>query len=350
MITTEHILQLLCVIGTTAVVSLIMTPIVKFLAPKLGAMDIPKDERRVHDHPIPRLGGLAIFIAFLAGVLIYVDIDYQIQGILIGAVIIVILGVIDDIVALSAKVKLVGQIAAAVVVVLYGVKIETVGLVFESLGFWNLGFLSIPITIIWIVGVTNSVNLIDGLDGLACGVSTIASVTMLVVAMTVVEEDFTVPLILAALVGACLGFLPYNFNPAKIFMGDTGALFLGYILSTISVLGLFKFYTVVSVVVPFLALGLPIVDTASAIIRRVARGQSPMAPDRGHLHHKLLDSGLNQKQAVAVLYALSALLGVAAVMMSASGAIKFVILLVAAVAAIVVSRFIKKNTCGDKKN
>jgi len=168
-------------------------------------------------------------------------------------------------------------------------------------------------------------------------------VTMLVVSLTVVEDDFTVPLILAALVGACLGFLPYNFNPAKIFMGDTGSLFIGYILSTVSVIGLFKFYAVISAVVPFLALGLPIVDTASAIIRRLARGQSPMTPDRGHLHHKLLDSGLNQKQVVAVLYTISALLGVTAVVISSSGMLRFVILFFAIALAIVVDRLILKK-------
>ena len=348
MITLDNILALLLVIATTAVISFLVTPLVISLAPKIGAMDIPKDSRRVHDHPIPRLGGFAIFIAFLVGVLVFVDIDYKLQGILIGAVIIVIEGVIDDIVSLPALVKLAGQIAAAVVAVVYGLRIEIMSLFFGDAGFVFLGALSIPITIIWIVGVTNAVNLIDGLDGLACGVSTIASATMLVVAMNVVGEDFDIPLVLAALIGACLGFLPYNFNPAKIFMGDTGALLLGYVLSTVSILGFFKFYAVISFVVPFLALGLPIFDTTAAIIRRLIHGQSPFKPDKGHIHHKLINSGLSQKQAVAVLYTISALLGVVAVVITTSGKYRFVLLIVAAICAIVVDRRILKKCRGHK--
>lgn len=349
MITTEHIYELLITIGVTAAVSFIVTPIVKSFAPKIGAMDVPKDARRVHDHPIPRLGGLAIFIAFLVGVLLFVDVDRQIQGILMGAVIIVIIGVIDDIVSLPAMVKFIGQIVAASVVVFFGVRIEIMTVFFNETGYMLVGALAIPITIVWIVGVTNSVNLIDGLDGLACGVSTIASVTMLLVALNVAGEDFRIPLILAALVGSCLGFLPYNFNPAKIFMGDTGALLLGFVLSTVSIMGFFKFYAVITFAVPFLALGLPIIDTAMAIIRRLIKGQNPMTPDRGHLHHKLIDSGLTQKQAVAVLYTISALLGVTAVVITSSGTMRFVILIFAIVLAVTVDRLILKK-CRPHEN
>lgn len=214
---------------------------------------------------------------------------------------------------------------------------------FHNSDFLVLGVLAIPITVLWIVGVTNAVNLIDGLDGLACGVSTIASITMLIVAINVAGEDYRIPIILACLVGACIGFLPYNFNPAKIFMGDTGALLLGFVLSTVSILGFFKFYAVISFFVPFLALGLPIADTAAAIIRRLLKGQSPMTPDRGHLHHRLIDSGLSQKQAVAVLYTLSALLGVTAVVITSSGKLRFVILVVAVIIAFMVDRLILKD-------
>ena len=190
-----------------------------------------------------------------------------------------------------------------------------------------LGWLSIPISVFWIVGITNAVNLIDGLDGLACGVSTISSMTLLVIALTVSEPDVAV--LTAALAGACIGFLPYNLNPAKIFMGDTGSTFLGFILATVSIQGLFKFYTIISFAVPFLMLGLPIFDTSFAILRRLAKGQSPMTPDRGHIHHRLIDMGFSQKQAVAVLYVISAILGLSAVVLTTSGVVKAMLLLVA---------------------
>ena len=186
--------------------------------------------------------------------------------------------------------------------------------------YWNMGTLSIPITVLWIVGITNSVNLIDGLDGLAIGVSAISATTVLVIALLVAEGEVAV--VMAALVGACVGFMPYNMNPAKMFMGDTGATFLGYILATMSIQGLFKFYAVISFAVPFLILGLPIFDTSFAFIRRIAHGQSPMHPDRGHVHHRLIDMGMSQKQAVATLYVISAILGLSAVVLTTSGELK----------------------------
>ena len=180
---------------------------------------------------------------------------------------------------------------------------------------------------LWIVGITNAVNLIDGLDGLACGVSTISSMTLLVIALIVAEPD--VAILMAALAGGCIGFLPYNLNPAKIFMGDTGATFLGFILATVSIQGLFKFYAIISFAVPFLMLGLPIFDTCFAIFRRVAHGQSPMAPDRGHIHHRLIDMGFSQKQAVAVLYIISAILGLSAVVLTTIGVVRAMLFLFA---------------------
>ena len=196
-----------------------------------------------------------------------------------------------------------------------------------------------PVTVLWIVGVTNAVNLIDGLDGLASGVSTISAMTMLVIAILVSEQQ--VAIVMAALAGACLGFMPYNKNPAKMFMGDTGSTFLGYILATYSIQGLFKYYAIVSFAVPFLVLGLPIFDTAFAIVRRVARGQSPMTPDRGHIHHRMMDMGLNQKQTVAALYVVSSLLGLSAVVLTTSGELKAMLLLLTlAAVAYVASRVI----------
>jgi len=310
-----------------AVVALATTPLVKMLAGKVGAVDIPKDNRRMHDHPIPRLGGLAIFLGFMVSVLLLLPLDTPKKGMLLGAVIIVILGIFDDIYALPAKLKFVVQIIAALVAVIAGNRIEVLSNpnIFSDNPVWMLGWLSFPVTVIWIVAITNAVNLIDGLDGLACGVSTISSVIMLVIALLVSELD--VAMMMGALAGACIGFLPYNFNPAKIFMGDTGATFLGYIMATVSVQGMFKMYNLISFVAPFLMLGLPIFDVCFAVIRRVSKGQSPMQPDRSHVHHRLIDMGLSQKQTVGVLYVVSAILGLSAVVLTTSGALKAMIFL-----------------------
>ena len=264
-----------------AVVALIATPVVRSLAFKIGAVDVPRDSRRMHDHPIPRMGGLAIFFGFILSVLLFLPLTTQLRGMLLGAVVIVILGIFDDIYALSAKLKFAVQIGAALIAVLMGNQIDYLSNpnIFSSDPYWHLGVLSIPISVLWIVAITNAVNLIDGLDGLACGVSTISSMTMLVIALTVAEAQ--VAILMAALAGACIGFLPYNLNPAKIFMGDTGSTFLGFVLATVSIQGLFKSYAIISFAVPFLVLGLPIFDTCFAILRRLARGQSPMAPRPG---------------------------------------------------------------------
>ena len=202
--------------------------------------------------------------------------------------------------------------------------------------------------------MTNSVNLIDGLDGLANGVSTISASMMLVIALLLGETD--VSFVLAALVGACVGFMPYNLNPAKMFMGDTGATFLGFILATMSIQGLFKYYAVISFVVPFLILGLPIFDTTFAFFRRIAHGQSPMHADRGHIHHRLIDMGLNQKQAVATLYVISAILGLSAVVLTTGGEQRAMLLFAAlCIAGAVAARLVfpqeiraeLKNEIGD---
>ena len=313
------------------VVSYFMCPLVKSFAYKIGAIDVPKDNRRMHKKPVPRLGGLAIFLGFITSLLIFVPVEDQLRGILLGAVIIVVLGVVDDMTPLRASFKFCVQIAAALVAVYHGVVIKVLSNpnVFSGDLYWSMGKLSIPVTVLWIVGITNSVNLIDGLDGLANGVSTISALTMLVIALMVSEGQ--VALIMAALVGACVGFMPYNKNPAKMFMGDTGSTFLGYMLATISIQGLFKYYAVISFAVPFLILGLPMFDTLFAIIRRLAHGQNPMSPDRGHIHHRLIDMGLNQKQAVAALYVVSSILGLSAVVLTTRGAMRAMLFLVAVV-------------------
>ena len=314
---------------TAAIVAFITTPVVRTLAFRVGAVDVPRDGRRMHDHPIPRMGGLAIFFGFILSVLLFLPLTTQLRGMLLGAVVIVILGIFDDIYALSAKLKFAVQIGAALIAVLMGNQIDYLSNpnIFSSDPYWHLGVLSIPISVLWIVAITNAVNLIDGLDGLACGVSTISSMTMLVIALTVAEAQ--VAILMAALAGACIGFLPYNLNPAKIFMGDTGSTFLGFVLATVSIQGLFKSYAIISFAVPFLVLGLPIFDTCFAILRRLARGQSPMAPDRGHIHHRLIDMGFTQKQAVAVLYLISAILGLSAVVLTTNNAMKAMLFLLA---------------------
>lgn len=333
-------LKLLLAVVVGFVVAFGSTPIVKSYAQKLGAIDTPGEERRIHNHPIPRMGGMAIFLGFLVSVVLFADITTQVQGILIGTIIIVATGVVDDIVSLRYWIKLLAQIVAAAVAVAHGVVIQVLSNpnVFSENANIFIGILAVPVTILWIVGVTNAVNLIDGLDGLACGVSTISSATMLVVAIMVAEPNVAV--ILAALMGGCIGFIPYNLNPAKIFMGDTGALLLGYLLATVSILGLFKFYAVITFLVPILALALPLFDTAFAIIRRLLKGQNPMTPDRGHLHHRLIDHGLSQKQAVAVLYSLSAMLGLTAVVICTGGKTRMFMLLIELLVAIAVGIFI----------
>ena len=308
-------------------ISFACTPAVRMLAIKIKAVDVPKDNRRMHKVPIPRMGGLAIFAGFLVSVLFFVPLGTEFRSILIGALILVVLGIIDDIVALKPKTKFAGQIIAALIPALSGVSIHGIVNPFVPGQYSTLGIFSIPLTVIWIVGITNAVNFIDGLDGLACGVSAIATVTMFIIA--VLFGEIYIALMMAALAGACLGFLPYNMNPAKIFMGDTGSMFLGYTLATVSIQGLFKFYAVISFAVPFILLGLPIFDTGFAIVRRLLKGQSPLQADRGHVHHRLIDLGFDQKQSVAILYAFSALMGLTAVILARTNESKLIILAIA---------------------
>ncbi len=329
----NYVLRVALTLLAAAVMCFAITPLVKTLAKKMGAMDVPKDGRRMHSVPIPRMGGLGIFVAFLLAVLIFLkDIDRATQAILLGSVMIVILGVFDDIYALKALPKLLVQLAAAFVVALYGgCRIQYFTNPFGEgvSAYVDLGKWALPVTVIWIVTITNALNFIDGLDGLACGVCCISAMSMLVIALLVSEPNIAI--IMAAIVGACLGFIPYNFNPAKIFMGDTGSTFLGFVLASVSIQGLFKLYAVVSFAVPFLLLGVPIFDICFAVIRRLAHGKNPMEADRGHVHHRLIDMGFSQKQSVAIAYILTAILGLAAVLLTSSGEGKVLILLGAVV-------------------
>lgn len=319
----SQIMPVILALAVAMAASFCLTPLAKWAARLIGAVDVPKDSRRMHDHPIPRMGGLAIFLGFMLAVLLFAEIDRPLRGILLGSCIITAVGIVDDARNLGAGVKLIFQIISALVAVWHGVAIQGIANPFSHGGYLSFGVLAVPITVIWIVAVTNSVNLIDGLDGLADGVSTIGALTMLIIAL--MTGNMEMAAICAALVGACLGFIPFNRNPAQIFMGDTGSTFLGYILATVSVIGLFKLYAVISFVVPFIILGFPIFDTVSAFTRRILKGQSPMKADRSHTHHKLIDMGMNQKQAVATLYMVSGVLGLCAVMLVTSGYVKVIL-------------------------
>ena len=323
-------IKMLLAFAVSLLVAYVMTPPVKRFAEKVGAIDVPRDNRRVHDHPIPRMGGLAIFIGFVLSLIFFVPMSTKVLGLLVGSVIIAVMGGVDDIVSLNPWVKLAGQIVAALVAIRCGLVFDVISNpnIFAEETYIEIGWLSIPLTMLWIVGCTNAVNLIDGLDGLAVGVSAISSMTMLIVSLVVSEP--VVSIILAALTGACLGFMPYNLNPAKIFMGDVGSQLLGFVLSTASIMGLFKLHAIITFFVPLLALALPLADTIFAFFRRILHGQSPFKADKGHFHHRLLAMGLNQKQVVAVLYGISAVLGLLAVLMAGDSMAVKIICLVAA--------------------
>lgn len=320
------------------ILSISATPIAKKIAFKIGAIDIPKDERRMHKKPIARLGGLAIVAAFLVSILFNVissvaasesiGIDTKFFGMIAGILIIVAVGVIDDVKQLGAKLKFLIQIAAAVIVVASGTSINFVTNPLAVTGMSDLGpVLSFIVSVFWIVGITNAINFIDGLDGLAAGVSSIASLSLFIV--SILKGDVITAMITAALAGSALGFLPYNFNPAKIFMGDTGATFLGFTLAIVSIQGTLKQYTAIAIAIPLLVLGLPLFDTLFAIIRRVLQGKSPMQADRGHLHHRLIDMGLTQKQSVLIMYILSSAMGLCAIVLADRGVLSALILVIA---------------------
>lgn len=323
------------------VLSLLLTPAVKAFAFKVGAIDKP-NHRKVHTTIMPRLGGLAIYVAFVGGFLLLSPFIPEgllnaydmrlIQSLLVGGTIIIIIGALDDRFDLPARVKLVGQIAAACVVVFgFGIKIDLVNIPFGEAMQPIAAWISIPLTIFWIVGVTNAINLIDGLDGLAAGVSGIAISTILVMAIVMGFEP--VILLSALLLGGIIGFLVFNFHPAKIFMGDSGALFLGFSLATLSMMG-FKQVTIVSFVTPLLIIGVPLSDTFFAIVRRMVNRKPIFTADRGHLHHCLRDLGFSHRRTVLIIYAVAAFFGACAIVQSlliqSTGAswITFVVLVV----------------------
>ena len=294
--------------------SILVTPVAIRLAPQIGAVDIPLDNRRMHTKTMPRFGGLAIFAGSTTAMLIFLKFDPRVVTIVMGGALIYILGVIDDIKHLSAKVKFLGQTFVALIMYVNGIRIEFLTN-FLGEGNSQLGdVLCFIITMVWIVGITNTVNLIDGLDGLAAGTAAIASLCIAYTAY--IHGTYLAAGAMLALAGATLGFLPYNFYPAKIFMGDGGSLYLGFMLATLSVLGTVKSATLVTMIIPVLVLGVPIFDTFFAIFRRFVNKRPIMEADKGHLHHRLMKLGYGQRRATLMLYGITAIMGVAAVLFS----------------------------------
>lgn len=302
------------------VLALLVTPLAGRWAFKFGAVDRP-DQRKVHDRVMPRLGGLAVFLSFVAAVLLTGKIAGPVAGLLIGGSVILLLGIIDDIRGLSPRVKLAGQIAAALAVTHF-LRVDFLTNPFFSGQLITLGLLSVPVTVLWIVSVTNALNLIDGLDGLAGGTSCIAVLTL--AAVVWIEASATGgsqgqwdAIILAIILAASLlGFLRYNFYPARIFLGDSGSMYLGFSVATLAVMGLAKGATFISVVIPVVILGMPIVDTVFAIIRRYYSNKPIFQPDKEHLHHLLLNMGLSHRQAVLCLYGVNIVLGLSAILLT----------------------------------
>ena len=333
------------------IISMMLTPYTIKIAEKIGAVDVPRDKRRMHTREMPKFGGPAVISGFLISViylLIVMSIEGSINlftaeqyalkliGLFLGITVITIVGIIDDTKDLKPIPKLLGQTLAAIIVVAFGTKIEQITIPF----LYQIGLSEVfsnILTIIWIVGITNAINLIDGLDGLSSGITLIACISLLMI-FCLNESPLIAIILITALIGALVGFLPFNFAPAKTFIGDTGSNFLGFMLSVISILGIAKTYTIAVIVLPVIVLGLPIFDVIWAIIRRLVKGKSLKAvfkADKGHLHHKLVAKGFTQKQAVLILYGISAAFGMFAVILFDSGILKalsFLLMVIAAVA------------------
>ncbi|MDR3120595.1 MAG: undecaprenyl/decaprenyl-phosphate alpha-N-acetylglucosaminyl 1-phosphate transferase [Clostridiales bacterium] len=319
------------------IVAFIATPLVKRFAFRIGAVDIPKDDRRMHQKPIALLGGFAIIVGFLVALFYNLLIgsitpDRSIAGLLTGILVLLVCGFLDDKFSLSWKQKAVFQVVAAVLYVLISdmqIDFFTNPFVYDEVIELS-PLIAWPLTILWIVGITIAINFVDGLDGLAAGVSCISALSLFFVSVLSLHltESAIAPVLMAALAGAAIGFLPFNFNPAKIFMGETGAAFLGFTLAVVSIQGMLKSYAMISLAIPILIIGLPIFDVAFSVIRRVARGASPARSDGGHIHHKLIGMGLSQRQSVVLLYITSAVLGLCGFIFANKNIISAVILLI----------------------
>ena len=301
--------RILLIVVTTFTFTAVFIPIVKKIANFVGAMDIP-NERKVHKVPIPRLGGLGIYGGFLLGYMLFGIHSVQMNAILIGSFIIVVTGIIDDINPVPAKWKFLAQIVGAAVVPIYG------GILLKDISafglYINFGVFAYPLTILFIVAVINCINLIDGLDGLASGLSSIYFLTIGIIAMLLNNSNGLDIILTFIMLGSTLGFLIHNFNPAKIFMGDSGSMFLGYIIAIIALLG-FKNITLTSVFIPLLLLAIPILDTLFAILRRIISHKPIIESDKNHLHHQLLKLKLSQRKTVLIIYLVDILFAIASI-------------------------------------
>lgn len=305
-----EIKDILLIVVITFIVVASFIPVVKKIAEFIGALDIP-NARKVHKEPIPRLGGLGIYAGFLIGYMIFGQHSIQMNAILIGSFIILVTGIFDDIKPVPAKYKLLGQLAGAAVIPLYG------GILLKDISafglYLNFGILAYPITILFILGVVNCINLIDGLDGLSSGISSIYFLTVGIIAMMLNNSNGLDVTLTFIMLGSTLGFLVHNFHPAKIFMGDSGSMFLGYIISVIALLG-FKNITLTSFIIPLLLLAIPIMDTLFAILRRLINHKPLGEPDKNHLHHQLLKLRLSQTKTVLVIYLVDILFAIASIL------------------------------------
>ncbi|MDD3303330.1 MAG: MraY family glycosyltransferase [Clostridia bacterium] len=348
------------IVGVTFVICLILTPVVIKLCRKYNIVDIPKDSRRVHSKPMPRIGGVAIVISMLIGFLIYylltkdipsIALNEKFLGYIIGGLIIAIMGLIDDLFNLRARYKFLFQLAAGLVVYYFGIRISGVKIPFlfpDVIDF--VWWLDLPLTLLWVIGVTNAINLIDGLDGLAAGITAISATSLLIIFIAT-SASLEAIIISAVLVGAVLGFLPYNFNPAKTFMGDVSANFLGFTMAVVSILGFAKGYTMLAIIAPVLVLGIPIFDTIFAMVRRFLKGQPMLKPDGGHIHHRLIRRGFSQKQAVILLYIITTIFCMLAVLLVSADVWKLVLLILAFVCFSVfgiITTLHRKNDKNDK--
>lgn len=292
------------------VLALVLTPLWMRVARRIGAIDHPRD-RHQHRGPTPTAGGVAIFVSVWAPVLALMDWppSSPLVGMLLGTCLLVLLNIYDDIRGIPAVGRLAAQIAIALVALTWGVRIEGIGNLGGLLGqeAWvELGWLSAPLTVLWLVVITNAINWLDGLDGLAAGVAGISALALAIMAaFSRIPVAPAVGIMAAAMVGACLGFLRYNFTPARVFMGDTGAMFLGFSLACLAVIGPLKAPAAATLLLPVLVLGVPLYDSTSAVFKRVLNGKNPLVGDRTHIHHRLVDRGLTVKQAVLVIYAFS---------------------------------------------
>ena len=340
--------KIFLIIIVTFLFVVLFTPIVKEIAFHVGAVDIP-NSRKVHTKPIPRLGGLGIYFGFLLGYVIFGYQSIQINSILIGSFIIVITGIIDDIKPIRARHKLMGQIIAALVIPFYGnIVLRDV----SAFGVYiNFGILSYPFTVLFIVAIINCLNLIDGLDGLAAGISSIYFAMIGIVAILLKSSSGLDTILTFIMLGCTLGFLVHNFNPASIFMGDSGSMFLGYIIAVIALLG-YKNVTFTSLIVPIFLLAIPIVDTFLAIVRRLIRHESIATPDKNHLHHRLLRFSLSIKKTVLIIYFIDILFAIASLIYvlnsRINGIIIYVLLLILVLLFLYKINTIYENKGGKK--